>query len=454
MSAIQTVVYDFGALSLLMLIGYFIRKKSKLLQDLYLPAALVAGFVGLLLGPQVLGRFSPICFPITDSMRDWPSILNAVLFSVSFLGAKATDFGETALSTTIQGGIAHQTQVCVGLLCALFFIQIGYEFPIAFGLTPVYGWYGGHGTAMAAGTLLKDMGWAEAPDVANAVATAGLFCGVVFGIIMINIGARRGMTVYVKEPTNIPREVKVGYVPPAHRKPIGFGVTYSDALDPFAFALCWSGLVCTLGHFVRTGLIAINPKLGYIPWYACCLMLSMAIGFLLKKTNKEHYIDRPSMNRIAGFSLDFLVCSAIATLNIDTVMANSIPLAVMVFAILVTNIIIYLYFGAKLFKRDAFERTVGGFGQGCGVLSTGLMLVRIVDPDGKSTAADSIAASSTLGYTFQIPYFTIIPILSFYWSFGTLFGVSLALLVLFIILGRIFFWQKEPAWKHQRVDAD
>ena len=64
MSAIQTVVYDFGALSLLMLIGYFIRKKSKLLQDLYLPAALVAGFVGLLLGPQVLGRFSPICFPI------------------------------------------------------------------------------------------------------------------------------------------------------------------------------------------------------------------------------------------------------------------------------------------------------------------------------------------------------------------------------------------------------
>ena len=43
MSAIQTVVYDFGALSLLMLIGYFIRKKSRLLQDLYLPAALVAG---------------------------------------------------------------------------------------------------------------------------------------------------------------------------------------------------------------------------------------------------------------------------------------------------------------------------------------------------------------------------------------------------------------------------
>lgn len=123
MSAIQTVVYDFGALSLLMLIGYFIRKKSRLLQDLYLPAALVAGFVGLLLGPQVLGRFSPVYFPITDSMRDWPSILNAVLFSVSFLGAKATDFGETALSTTIQGGIAHQTQVCVGLLCAFFFIS-------------------------------------------------------------------------------------------------------------------------------------------------------------------------------------------------------------------------------------------------------------------------------------------------------------------------------------------
>ena len=68
MSEIQTVINDFGTLSILMLAGYFLRKNIKLLQDLYLPAALVAGFIGLLLGPQVLGQFSPVYIPISGSI--------------------------------------------------------------------------------------------------------------------------------------------------------------------------------------------------------------------------------------------------------------------------------------------------------------------------------------------------------------------------------------------------
>ena len=84
MSAIQTVVYDFGTLSLLILGGFFLRKKVKLLQDLYLPAALVAGFLGLLLGPQVLGKISPIYLPISSTIGSWPGVLTAVVFSVSY----------------------------------------------------------------------------------------------------------------------------------------------------------------------------------------------------------------------------------------------------------------------------------------------------------------------------------------------------------------------------------
>ena len=40
--------------------------------------------------------------------------------------------------------------------------------------------------------------------------------------------------------------VKKGYVEPENRKPIGKGVTYNDVIDPFGFALCWSGLICVL----------------------------------------------------------------------------------------------------------------------------------------------------------------------------------------------------------------
>ncbi|MGI6169690.1 MAG: sodium/glutamate symporter [Christensenellales bacterium] len=397
MSAIQTVVYDFGTLSLLILLGYFIRKRVRLFQDLYLPASLVAGFLGLLAGPQVLGSFSPIYFPIAPTIGSWAGVLTAVVFSVSFLGAKQKDFGEAALSTSVHAGISHQLQVIVGLICAFIFMSF-YDIPLGFGLTPVYGWYGGHGTALAAGTLFKELGWEGGLDVANTMATAGLVCGVIFGVVMINIGARKGKTKYVREPSQIPREIKVGYIEPESRQPIGKGVTHNDVVDPFGFALCWCGLICTMGHLVRSGLIAIHPLLSNIPWFACCLILSMVVGTIMKKTKMDRYIDRPSMQRISGTTMDYLVCAAICTLNLNTVATYLVPLLVTNAAILLTNWIAYPYFGRKLYKRDAFERTVGAFGQGCGVLATGLMLVRIIDPKGESTAADAIAASSTIGY--------------------------------------------------------
>lgn len=215
-----------------MLFGYFLRKRVKLLQDLYLPAALVAGFIGLLLGPQVLGQFSPVYIPISASIGKWAGVLTAVVFSVSFLGTKPKDFGETALSASIHAGIGHQLQVCVGLICAFIFMHF-YDIPLGFGLTPVYGFYGGHGTALSAGTLFQECGWEGGLDGRqyHGDGRSGVRCGV--RDYYDQHRCRKGKTVYVKEPSQIPEYIKKGYVEPENRKPIGKGVTYNDVIDPF-----------------------------------------------------------------------------------------------------------------------------------------------------------------------------------------------------------------------------
>lgn len=65
MSEIQTVLYDLGYLSFLLLLGVFLRKKVKFLQNIYIPASLLGGFCGLILGPQILGS---VCFkPIKNN---------------------------------------------------------------------------------------------------------------------------------------------------------------------------------------------------------------------------------------------------------------------------------------------------------------------------------------------------------------------------------------------------
>ena len=75
------------------------------------------------------------------------------------------------------------------------------------------------------------------------------------------------------------------------------------------------------------------------------------------------------------------------------------------------------------------------------------------DPNNKSTAGDAVVSSSTVGYLWMIPYFTLGPALSFRWGFGKLFAFSLALLILFIVLGRVLCWQKRPAWRRFRADV-
>lgn len=444
MIAIQTVVWDFGTLSILILIGYFFRKKAMILQNLYIPASLIAGFLGLLLGPQVLGKISPFYLPIGASIAQWPGVLTAIVFSVVFLGIPGKNFGEAAFSTTVHAGICHQLQVIVGLACAMFFGKFYSNLPLGFGLTPVYGFYGGHGTASAAGAEFEALGWHEGLGVATTMATAGLVLGVVLGMVMINIGVRKGKAQLVKKSGAISPELKQGYVLPENRKPIGMGVTANDVLDPFCFQLCWAGLSCAMGYLLQRGLNAINPILNNIPWFACTLMMGAVIWLVLKKLKMQDYIDRPSMNRISGTTMDYLVCSAIATLPLKIFSMYLIPLVVTIIAVTLTNYIAYPYFGRKLFRKDVFERTVGAFGQGCGVLATGLMLIRVIDPNFETTAAEAIAASSTLGYSFMLPYLMFGPMLSFIWGGPKLILFSIGLLIFFLVLGRVFFWQKTP----------
>ena len=52
MSEIARVLYDLGILSIVLLLGVFLRKKVRFLQNLYIPASLLGGFCGLMLGPQ------------------------------------------------------------------------------------------------------------------------------------------------------------------------------------------------------------------------------------------------------------------------------------------------------------------------------------------------------------------------------------------------------------------
>ena len=106
-----------------------------------------------------------------------------------------------------------------------------------------------------------------------------------------------------------------------------------------------------------------------------------------KKCRVEHLINHGQMQRLSGAALDFLVVSAITTINISVVMQNFLPLLILIIAGLVWSLFCVLYVAPRIFRTAWFEKAIAEFGQSLGVTATGLMLLRTVDPESKTDAA-------------------------------------------------------------------
>ena len=69
----------------------------------------------MILGPQVLGKVSPVYLHYSPAIKQWAGILSAIVFSCSFLGLKLEKVTGSALQTYFLAGSIHQAQVIVGL---------------------------------------------------------------------------------------------------------------------------------------------------------------------------------------------------------------------------------------------------------------------------------------------------------------------------------------------------
>ena len=132
------------------------------------------------------------------------------------------------------------------------------------------------------------------------------------------------------------------------------------------------------------------------PMFPLCMIGGVLLHVLAKLFKVDLLVDRDQMTRISGAALDYLAVSAIATIEISVVVANWMPLTIMVLAGLVWTIFAVIWFSRRLFTEAWFERGIAEFGQATGVTATGLLLLRTVDPDNKTIAAASFAGKQLL----------------------------------------------------------
>ena len=156
-------------LSVLLLLGVFLRAKVKLFQKLYLPASVIGGFIGLLISPEILGRLSSISIS-EEYIKTYsllPGILSVPIFAAvplgMFLNEKKNIKSLYPTKVLIAFGIfqcASMLQSAIGYATNMLFTKISPEIGMyrTFGYELSAGFAGGHGLAAATGKLLEGFG--------------------------------------------------------------------------------------------------------------------------------------------------------------------------------------------------------------------------------------------------------------------------------------------------------
>lgn len=435
---LSDVLTDFSIISALLLLSYVIRAKVKVLQRIFLPTSIIAGVLGLILGPQILGTVSPISINFT-SVSQWAGVLVVVVVSTSFLSLNVKGISGDAFATTMLTGTIHQLQIVAPLAIGALLIPLVPGLLYGFGLLPVFGFYGGHGMAAQCGAIYQEIGYmADSMDVCVTFATVGLLTGIIGGMIVINVGARMGITKVKMKFEDMSASERIGFIEKSERKPVGMGVTSNGVIDPMAMQFAIVGTIIVVGTYFRKLIVSAFPVMSNFPLVSVCILISLLLGFLSNREKSVFgkIIDKGCMKRIGGTAMDYMIAASIISTNTSVFAKYLLPIILMSIACIGLSLAASLILGKRWLKENWFETAIGSFGQTMGVLATGLTLVKVVDPENDTTAAQCISSSSTFGFAWQIPYLVLgLPLMPYQPVAITI--ISVALLIFFLVAGEI-----------------
>ena len=378
--ALESLMLAVAGLGVLLLLGVLLRAVVPVLRRFFIPAALVGGVIGLMFGPYAL---DVIPDSITSTWSGIAGILITVVFAPMLMGErlpKVKDAAKEAAPHVFYSYFSSFATVAVPALLTVFL------FTPLFGTTPLFStifevsWPGGHGTAAGMEEAYTALGWADGSSVALGSATAGLIFGIVAGMIMINIAARKGQ---LANYTGGSAKAASDVLPQSEAHVESRGRLQRASLDNLAFHVSLVAVAVIIGFVLKH---FVDMVITGVPLFPLAMIGGLVVHLVIVRTPAQELVDKATLNSIAGVALDFLVVSAVASLALPVLIANWQALTITLVAMAVLSVAIFYWIGPRIFGKNWVENSIVNFGAMTGVVSIGLVLLRAADPNFKTGA--------------------------------------------------------------------
>lgn len=404
-------VLAFAWIAVFLVLGMVLRAVFPLFKRYLIPACIVGGSLGFIL--QSLGLVDATGFILDKSIMQ-----NIVyhLFNLTwvFIGLKvpkqSTNLGTSTKTVigyfsimNIANCFAYGLAIATTIILATIGLNSG---PETMGSLVANGFLTGPGQALTVANI-----WAAAtsytglPDFALAGGAIGFAIAIIVGVFLINIVARKKKIELITCPTE---EEGCGfYNECTDTEEAGKQTTSATSIDVLAWHFGIGLLTYFLSYAIAVFLfIILPPALKVFVWstfFVFGVAVAICVRQFLIKINKAHLLCNDINNRVSNTLVDFMICGTFICIEIGNVAQYMLPfIATVVVCTTSIGAVLWVYCGRL--KENSLELFAYLFGNLTGTVSTGLILLRLVDPNGKSNVPVRMAIASTLGISTTIIY--------------------------------------------------
>lgn len=386
----------------LLLAGTILRAKVPLLRQGLVPASLIAGVLGFVL---IAAGWS-FGLEAADFVVFTFHFFTLSFMSLCLTGSNRSTEGQPSIfkGGTWMGLIWMMNlvmQALVGLLVIVAYNHwVDNELSEFLGLLVTHGFTQGPGQALVNGTI-----WQDSFNIENA-ATVGLIYASFGFIAAFCIGVPIARWVISKRADTtqdncLDDELLSGYYKPSTTLETGRHITHAANIDTLSLHIAILALAYLLTNALLSAVqplvagvqpygIRVDVMFSHNVFFIWGLVVCMIIRAVMDKLGIGHFIDNETQKRITSSSVDFMVVATIMSIKISILVAYLWPILLVSVAVIMVTVAICFGF-AKLLDNYQDERALTSFGCCCGSTGSGLLLLRIVDPNFQSPIAKELA---------------------------------------------------------------
>jgi ESS family glutamate:Na+ symporter len=419
-----------------------LRRVWPSLQRINMPDALTAGALGVVFGPAVLGwlPFSPEHLELIIYHT-----LALVFITVSLQSPAPGKPGASARSIVFAIPAIAVLQGLIGLVCVFAWNTVsgGPNLHTGFGMLLPLGFNQGPGPALTFGsTWEREAGMKDGAQIGLIMAGLGYAWCCVIGVGLVAWGRASGWASAKGRDELEQTDAAAAPQPP---RPAARQAEHGK-LEPLTAQVVAVALVY-LVTWVFLDLVApLLPEKHQPTLWSFHFLLATGFALLFrplaKRLPRGNPLDDDLLARMSSVIVDVATCAALAAVSVAVLGANLLPVLLISSIGGFVTLIACMWIAPRAFPTRPFEHAIVTYGSLTGTATTGLALLRMLDPQLEGPAARNYVLAVTPSAVLGLPLLVLIqvPVTNFPADYpGKLFvvlGLLLAYMLVLVLLWR------------------